>query len=64
LLFDKTIQILEKYRVRNFKNEKGDITKWSDVFCFDTVYYLLKPKFTTPIWTTGYQSVSKLYFML
>ncbi|MEA2113501.1 MAG: hypothetical protein U9P63_02485 [Patescibacteria group bacterium] len=42
LLFDKTIQILEKYRVRNFKNEKGDITKWSDVFCFDTVYYLLK----------------------
>lgn len=42
LLFDKTIQILERYRVLCFKNEKCKTTKWSDVFCYDTVYYLLK----------------------
>lgn len=42
LLFDKTMQVLETFRYRNVKNMQGEIIKWNNCFCFDTVYYLLK----------------------
>ncbi len=42
LLFDKTIQILHKYKKRSFINEKGEQFKWEDIFCYETIYYLLR----------------------
>ena len=50
LLFDKTKNILEKFRTRTFKQTDGSLLTWEQSFDFDTVYYLLeKIIFNNPV---------------